>query len=41
MDRVEVDWPWGERQRWEGLALNSYWRLSEGVAAAGQLPADK
>jgi hypothetical protein len=29
VERVTVHWPWGEEQRWDGLALDRYWRLVE------------
>jgi hypothetical protein len=28
--RLRVTWPWGEEQTWEGLAVDRYWRLTEG-----------
>jgi hypothetical protein len=31
---LAVRWPWGETQRWEGLALDRYWELVEGEPAA-------
>jgi hypothetical protein len=33
-DRVEVTWPGGAVQRWEGLGLGRYWRLAEGQEKA-------
>ncbi len=35
IDRVTVEWSWGERQSWDGkdLAVDRYWRLAEGSAA--------
>jgi hypothetical protein len=32
--RVTVDWPSGETQHWDGLAVDRYWRLIEGESAA-------
>ena len=34
VDRVTVNWPWGEQQRWEGLASGRYWKLVEGEKEA-------
>jgi enediyne biosynthesis protein E4 len=36
VDRVSVQWPWGELQTWSGggLAIDRYWRLEEGVPEA-------
>jgi hypothetical protein len=28
--RLEVKWPWGEKQSWENLGIDRYWRLVEG-----------
>jgi hypothetical protein len=36
--RLTVRWPSGQEQHWEGLAVDRYWRLVEGVAEA-QKPA--
>ncbi len=35
VERVTVEWAWGETQTWEGkaLAVDRYWRLVEGEAA--------
>ena len=30
VDQVTVFWPWGEEQRWTGLAIDRYWQLVEG-----------
>jgi hypothetical protein len=30
VERITVFWPWGEQQQWEGLAVDRYWRLTEG-----------
>jgi hypothetical protein len=32
--KVTVAWPWGESESWEGLALDRYWKLSEGNKVA-------
>jgi hypothetical protein len=37
VDRVEVYWPNGKTQRWEGLKPDRYWRLSEGWEKAEAL----
>jgi hypothetical protein len=34
VDRVEVFWPGGRPERWEGLEVGRYWRLTEGQAKA-------
>jgi hypothetical protein len=36
VDRVAVQWPWGQEQRWEGgpFKVDRYWRLEEGKADA-------
>jgi hypothetical protein len=34
VDGVTVYWPWGGEQRWDGLAIEKYWKLTEGVAKA-------
>lgn len=38
IDKVTVDWPWGERQTWSGDAFTAdrYWRLEEGQADVGR-----
>jgi hypothetical protein len=30
IDRLEVVWPSGKKETWEGLAVDQYWRLCEG-----------
>ncbi len=37
VDRIEVAWPGGRTQRWEGLEVGRYWRLSEGEDRAQAL----
>jgi hypothetical protein len=32
--RVTVYWPWGDEQRWDGLSVDRYWRLTEGQSEA-------
>jgi hypothetical protein len=32
--RLRVRWPWGQEQTWESLAVDQYWHLQEGQAAA-------
>jgi hypothetical protein len=32
--QVTVFWPWGEKQRWDGLPIDQYWQLLEGEAEA-------
>jgi enediyne biosynthesis protein E4 len=32
--RLTVTWPWGDEQSWEPLAVDRYWRLTEGEPAA-------
>lgn len=34
LEKLTVQWPWGELQEWdaESLAIDRYWRLEEGVA---------
>lgn len=39
--RLEVKWPWGEKQTWEGLAADGYWRLLEGQEKAEEVKAGK
>jgi hypothetical protein len=31
--RVSVFWPGGQKQQWDGLAADRYWRLSEAEGA--------
>jgi hypothetical protein len=31
--RIRVTWPGGEKQQWDGLAADRYWRLTEGAGA--------
>jgi hypothetical protein len=38
VDRVEIAWPGGSTQRWEGLEVGRYWRLTEGQSQAQPLP---
>jgi RNA polymerase sigma factor (sigma-70 family) len=33
VQRIRVAWPGGGEQRWDGLAVNRYWRLREGEGA--------
>ena len=32
--RLTVEWPWGKTQQWENLAVDRYWRLTEGKVVA-------
>ena len=32
--RLTVNWPWGNTQHWDNLAIDRYWRVKEGQAAA-------
>ena len=34
IDRVSVVWPSGVEQQWQGLAIDRYWRLTEGQPQA-------
>jgi hypothetical protein len=31
--RIRVRWPGGQEQQWDGLAVDRYWRLTEGAGA--------
>ena len=35
--RMTVNWPWGEAQHWDGVAVDTYWGLAEGEPAAQRL----
>jgi hypothetical protein len=41
LNRLRVVWPSGKEQQWTGLALNRYWRLTEGRPQAEPWQADK
>jgi hypothetical protein len=39
LGRLTVVWPDGKEQRWDGLAVDRYYRLTQGKATAEALPA--
>jgi hypothetical protein len=41
--RVTVEWPWGEPrvQHWDGLAVDRYWRLTQGEKTAADAAGSK
>jgi hypothetical protein len=40
VDKLTVQWPWGELQEWDvgSLAIDRYWRLEEGTPSPQLLP---
>jgi hypothetical protein len=38
IDQLEVFWPSGKKETWDGLAVDQYWRLYEGKRAPELLP---